>query len=78
MKLTIHDQIPKEIDITFSLVSVTEKSGFMEDPVVGLFMQFNDKTYNCMNSIRCFKDKESAWATLEPMIRTLLDNCYAK
>lgn len=77
MKIKISECTEKEIDLNFSITSVTEKSVmFGDNPVVGIWMTVNDKTFNCVNSLRCFKDAESAWSTLEPTIRTLINNCY--
>jgi len=77
MKVMVCEPTSKEMDINFSLISITEKSDFGISPAVILFMQFNERTYNAICSLVSFKDKESAWATLEPMIKTLLDKCYS-
>jgi len=78
MKVIIHDDpVTREVEINFSLVSITEKNDFTGlEPTFGLFMQLNEQTYNCCSPLSSFKDRETAWATLEPMIKKLLNKCY--
>jgi len=78
MKIMIHEPITQEVEINFSLVSVTDRNASFENPVVALFMQFNDETYNCCVELSALRNKESALTVLQAAINTLVNQCYDK
>lgn len=56
----------------------TEIMHMWDKTFLGIFMNVNNRKFNCLSLLDGFKDKESAWASLEPALKELLNHCYAE